>query len=114
METVLLCIIVVAMASAAHVARTAERAGQAAAAQTGAVFLAQLQTAALTEKAKNGELTEGTLPWQGDINDLNLNGIAYTAQTKVAAINNARYATVTVKYTLNGKEYAEEFERIFP
>ncbi len=114
-ETVLLSIVVVALAGTALVLQTATNARQRAAAQATAIFLGQTQAAALLEKSVADELATGALPWQGESADLTANGIAYAADTQVvAAADGAKYATITIRYTLNNKQYAEIFERIIP
>ena len=113
-ETVLLCIIAVAMASVAFATQAATRAQNSTAARIGAVFLAQEQMAALSEKASAEGLPEGSSPWLGEDGDLTLNNCVYSVSTMVSpAGTNVWHAQVTVGWHINGKKYEETFEREF-
>ena len=114
LETIILSMVVVGLLGLAMAMQTAVKTKVTAAAQIGAVFLAQEQMASLKERHQNGELSAGNVEWLGEKSDLSLNGTAYAVETTLAANGTGFRGTVVVSYAAGGTNHEERFERLFP
>ena len=115
LETLLLCLILMALSGVFTAYRCSERMHEDNKAHIAAVFLAGEQMAYVMEKGSEGKLRPGDLEWLGAEDALSMNRKRYEARTEISVLEEDTAffrIRVTILWEQSGKRRQVHFERL--